>query len=632
MIRQGMRASPRLSFVSSIVFCCAAAAQDFDHAQKFLKDYCERCHSDKAGAGGFRTSRLATSDTLKSEAARWTSSARRVLNGEMPPLNAKPAPSLDAREQFSNWVERSLQQSACAAGIQAGPSPVRRLNRDEYSATIRDLLEMQLDVATSLPADGAGGEGFDNAAETLFLSPLHSEKYMDIAKFAMDFAAREFKPRTKILIAKPGTGVTEAEAARRIFAAFLPNAFRRPITPAEATPYLDLFHAARKAGQPFDAAVFFALRGALVSPNFLFRIEPTNDTGAERPLDGYSLASRLSYLLWGSMPDELLFDVAASGKLNDPAVLKPLIDMMLRNEKSRNFALRFVEQWLHTRELAGTKAPDAQLFPKYAADEDLRSDIRLQPVYFFREVLLRNESVLSFLDSKYTIGTSHLAKHLDVKFPLDKGRSTQPQWVEVPEGSNRGGLLGMPAVLAVSSYPYRTSPVLRGAWILESLLGTPPPPPPPNVPPLEDGAKSVAAKTVRERLTQHRENAVCASCHARIDPLGFPLENYDVLGKWRDTDGGQPIDASAEMMDGTKFTGPAGLRKVLMDRKDLFVRSFTAKLLGYALGRGLTLEDSCTVDDIVRKVQQNNYSSRTLLEEVVLSRPFRYQRPEKRVQ
>jgi len=631
-----MLASPRLLSASSILLWAASvtSAQEygFDHAQRFLKEHCERCHSEKAGVGGFRVSKLSSPDTLRSEVARWTSSGRRVINGEMPPQGATPVP-LDAKEKFSNWVESALRQSACAAGIQAGPSPIRRLNRDEYSATIRDLLEMQMDVATSLPADGAGGEGFDNAAETLFLSPLHSEKYMEIAKFAMDFAAREFKPRNKILIAKPGSGVSEDEAARRIFAAFLPTAFRRPIAEAEATPYLELFRASRKSAQPFDAAIFFALRAALVSPNFLFRREPVNVTAAERPVDGYSLASRLSYLLWGSMPDELLFDVAASGKLHEPQVLKPLIEVMLRNEKSRTFALRFVEQWLHTRELAGTKAPDAKLFPKYAADEDLRSDIRLQPVYFFREVLLRDESVLSFLDSRHTIATSHLTRHMDVKLPLNKDASTQPHWVELPPGTeNRGGLLGMPAVLAVSSYPYRTSPVLRGAWILENLLGTPPPPPPPNVPLLDEDAKAGASpRSVRERLALHRENPVCGSCHSRIDPMGFALENFDVLGKWRDKEGNQPVDASAELLDGTRFEGPMGLRKVLLERKDLFVRNLASKLLGYALGRGLTLEDSCTVDDIVSKVKQNNYSSRTLLEEVVLSRPFRFQRPEKRM-
>jgi hypothetical protein len=187
-------------------------------------------------------------------------------------------------------------------------------------------------------------------------------------------------------------------------------------------------------------------------------------------------------------------------------------------------------------------------------------------------------------------------------------------------------------VLAVSSYPYRTSPVLRGAWILENLLGTPPPPPPPNVPPLDEDSKTGASpKSVRERLALHRENPVCGSCHSRIDPMGFALENFDVLGKWRDKDGNQPVDASAELLDGTRFEGPMGLRKVLLDRKDLFVRNLASKLLGYALGRGLTLEDSCTVDDIVAKVKQSDYSSRTLLEEVVLSRPFRFQRPEKRM-
>ena len=612
--------------VALVFYTCAQAQEKFDHSQQFLKTYCANCHSAKAKAGGFSIAAIETPESLKTEAGRWLSSGRRVLNGEMPPKGA-PAPPLDAREEFSNWVERSLRETACSAGVKAGPSIIRRLNRDEYSATLRDLVELQMDVSSRLPADGAGGEGFDNAAETLFLSPLHSEKYMEIAKFATDFAAREFKPRHKLLVAKPGPGVSEETAMRLILAKFLPNAFRRPVDDAAQRPYLDLFRAARKSGQTYEESVFYALRGVLISPQFLFRLEPPNNSGVERPLDEYALASRLSYFLWGSMPDELLFDVAASGKLHEPEVLKTLIGVMLRSEKSRTFAQRFVEQWLHTRDLLGTKAPDAALFPTYAASEELKSDIRLQPVYFFREVLIRDESLLSFIDSKHSIGTNNLAKHFDLKLALNKNQSAQPHWIELPENSNRGGLLGMPAVLAVSSHPYRTSPVLRGVWILENFLGAPPPPPPPNVPALDDAKGAANAKTVREKLAIHRENAVCASCHARIDPLGFALENYDVLGRWRTEENGVPVDAHAELMDGTKLEGPASLKQMLMDRKDVFVRNLAAKLLGYALGRGLTLNDSCTLDEIVAAVKQNNYSSRSLLEAIVTSRPFRYQAP-----
>ena len=542
----------------------------------------------------------------------------------MPPKGA-PEPALDQREQFTNWVHKALRAEACAAGLTPGPSPIRRLNRDEYAATIRDLLDMHLDIGRMLPADGAGGEGFDNAAETLFLSPLHSEKYLEVAKFAMDFAAKEYKSRAKILVATPGPGVSPEQAAHAILKSFLPRAFRRPVNESDIAPYMALFQAARKQGEDFEPAVFYALRTALVSPMFLYRVEPANNSGATRPLDQYALATRLSSFLWGSMPDELLFDVAASGRLHEPEVLQQLVRRMLRNDRSLGFAQRFVEQWLRTREVGAEKTPDAKLFPTYAADEELRSDIRFEPILFFREILVRNLSVLNLLDSTHTVGTSNLEKHYGLKLPLNANARKQPQWVELPAGSHRGGVLGMAAVLTVSSHPYRTSPVLRGTWILDSILGTPPPPPPPNVPPLKEPHEGTESESVRDRLVLHRANAACASCHDRIDPLGFALENFDAIGRWRDQDGGKPVDNSGELLDGTKFRGPEQLKAALLVRKDLFVRNLTTKLLGYALGRGLTLKDSCAVDAIVAQLKENDYKAQTLIEAIVLSVPFRYQ-------
>lgn len=598
----------------------ALAAEGFDKAQSLLNTYCLGCHQGTAAAGGFQLRRLSSPASLQTEVAKWTSSATRVRNGDMPPKGA-PKPRLEEREQFAGWVDQALRTQACGAGIVAGPAVTRRLNRDEYTATVRDLLDIHLDVGRTLPADGAGGEGFDNAVETLFLSPLHSEKYMEVAKFAMDFAAKEYKSRAKILIASPGKGKTPDQAAREILAGFLPRAFRHPVDTADVDAYLALYQAARKQKLDFEPAVFFALRGALVSPRFLFRPETPN-TG---PVDSYALASRLSYFLWGSMPDELLFDVAASGKLHDPVVLKELIGRMLRNDRSLNFVQRFVDQWLRTRELVTEKVPDAKLFPTYAGSEELRSDIRLQPVFFVREILLRDLSLLNLIESTHTVGTGNLIKHYGVQMPVDKGRSNQPQWVELPVNSHRGGLLGMAAVLMVSSYPYRTSPVLRGTWILDSMLGTPPPPPPENVPPLDEPKATASARTVRERLTQHRNDAVCASCHSRIDGLGFALENYDAVGRWRDEDAGKPVDNSGELADGTKFQGPDQLKAMLMDRKDVFLRNLTSRMLGYALGRGLTIQDSCTIDQIVAQVKAQGYRSQALIEAIVMSVPFQYQ-------
>lgn len=597
--------------ISFAAVLLAAEPMRFDQAQAFLGQYCGGCHGAKA-VGGFGLDKVKEASSLARDAHSWTRARLRVENHEMPPKGAA-APSLDAREEFAKFVNAELKREACRAGFQVGPRPLRRLNREEYTATVQDLLDLHMDIGGSLPADGAGGEGFDNAGETLFLSPLHAEKYLETAKQAMDYAAKEFKSRKRLLIAKPGEGLSEDGAARKIALNFLPKAFRRPVLEAEANEYVALFRTARSKGEEFEPAVFYMLRAVLVSPHFLFRNEPGE----------YALASRLSYFLWGSMPDELLFDLAGQRKLNRPEVLRALVDRMLRHDRSQNFAQRFIEQWLHTRELSGDKRPETATLAKGTEIEELLGDIRLQPVYFFREMLNRKLSLLTLIDSDATIGTSNLEKHFGFKMPLDPGRRKQPQWAALPPGTNRGGILGMPAVLAVASYPYRTSPVLRGAFILDAILGTPPPPPPPNVPPLEEGKSTAAAKSVRERLTQHRANVSCTGCHNRIDPLGFALENYDPLGRWRDEDGGKPVDNTGELNDGRKFAGPGQLRTVLLERKDLFARNLTSKMLGYALGRGLTLADGCVVDAIVAEVKQNDYNAAKWIEAIVLSAPFR---------
>ncbi|MCX6623668.1 MAG: DUF1592 domain-containing protein [Acidobacteria bacterium] len=502
------------------------------------------CHQGKAPAGELNLERALDHE-------QWQRTSNRVRNFEMPPKGAR-APSVEEREAFSAQVAALVHDEVCAAEVKPAPAPIRRLNQSEYTSTIRDLLEVQVNVGALLPADGAGGEGFDNAAETLFLSPVHAEKYLDSARLALEAAARDSKARAKLFIATPNEGVKEEDAARTILKAFLPRAFRRPVADEVVEDYAALFRTARKRQQTFEDSVFFTLRAVLISPNFLFLVEP-------RPVDDYALASRLSYFLVGSMPDAELFQLAAQGKLRDETVLRAQVKRLLASPGSIEFETRFVEQWLGTRELGRTVGPDAKLFPAFA-DDELRSDIRYQPVVFFREILSNDLSLLNLLDSKFTTATRKLQKlyGLNIKPPRPDAGG-QPQRIELPEGSQRGGLVGMSAVLMASSYPHRTSPVLRGKWLLETLLGTPPPPPPPNVPPLEENG-AASARTVRERLAQHRKNPVCASCHSRIDPMGFALENFDPMGRWRTEDAGQPIDNTGELADGRKFAGPEGLR------------------------------------------------------------------------
>jgi hypothetical protein len=538
----------------------------------------------------------------------------------MPPKGA-PAPALAEREEFVSVLGAGLRAKACAAGIVPGPPSIRRLNRDEYAATIRDLLNIHINAGHNLPADGAGGEGFDNAAETLSISPIHAEKYMEAAEQALGYAFKDPPARQRFLIAEPGGDMSAEEAGTRVMERFLPRAFRRPITTAEQSKYMKLFRMASGQSGSFDEAMAMTLQAALVSPNFLFRITEPNPDPEPRLLDDYAIASRLSYFLWGSMPDDTLFDLASKGRLREPDVLAAEAQRMLKDPKTLEFTERFVEQWLGTRELGRDIKPDAKLFPGYY-DAELQSAIRYEPVLFFQELLSNNESLLNLIDSKFTVLTNKLAKHYGFD---SKGLSQQPKRFELPAGSHRGGLLGMTAILAVTSYPTRTSPVLRGKWILDAMLGTPPPPPPPNVPTLKTERDAAAPKTQRDRLEQHRLNPVCGSCHNKIDPLGFAMENYDIAGVWRNEEEGKAIDARGQLPDGTSFDGVDQLKQVLLARKTLFFHNLTSKMLGYALGRGLTAEDSCVVDRIVEQLIKQNYSANTLIREIVLSPSFRWQ-------
>ncbi len=608
--------------LSSISFAQQGSNAEYslNEAQSLLKQYCVSCHQGKSAAAGFDVVRAGTMKGLQEDPRKWTRMVNRIRNAEMPPRGA-PAPNIDQRDQFVSWVENTLKTAACADGISPGPSPIRRLNRNEYGATVRDLLNIQINAGHALPAEGAGGEGFDNAAETLFLSPIHAEKYLEAAKRALEYGAKDPRSRVKFLIAEPNEQTTPEQAARKILEAFLPRAFRRPVQPREVGRFLALFRKAETRGEPFRDSILYALQGTLVSPHFLFRMVETNPNPEPRLLDDYALATRLSYFLWGTMPDDVLLDLAGKGTLRDPAALDEQIARMLKDIKTREFAEHFVEQWLGTRELGRDIKPDPKLFAIYY-DAEIQSAIRYEPILFFQEILTGNLSLLNLLDSKFTILTNKLARHYGIKA---EGLRQQPKRIELPENSHRGGLLGMAAVLAVSSYPQRTSPVLRGKWLLEAIFGTPPPPPPPNVPELEVAHEGASPKTMRELLSQHRQNPACASCHNRIDPLGFALENYTVLGLWRTEDAGKPVDAKGELPDGAVFEGPDQLKALLLDRKSVFLRNLTTKLLGYALGRGLALEDYCTVDHIVKQVEKDGYSSHALIREIVRSVPFRYQ-------
>jgi mono/diheme cytochrome c family protein len=423
--------------------------------------------------------------------------------------------------------------------------------------------------------------------------------------------------RAKIFICHPASAKDEIPCARKILTKLTRRAFRRPVTDIDVNPLLAFYERGRREGD-FDYGIQSAIEAMLVSPDFLFRIErdprTATPSGIYR-LSDFDLASRLSFFLWSSIPDDQLLDLAERRKLSDPAVLQQQIHRMLDDPRSQAFVDNFGGQWLHLRNLEIAK-PDPDRFPTF--DEGLRQAFRRETELFFESILRENRSIFDLIEANYTFVNQRLAEHYDIKGIY----GSQFRRVELND-PNRGGLLGQGSILTVTSYPNRTSIVLRGKWVLENLLGAPPPPPPPDIPDLKPHGKDGRQLTMREQMESHRVNPVCASCHARMDPIGFSLENYDGTGRWRTKDAGAVIDASGKMPDGTKFSGPLGLKKLLLSgHRDEFATTVTEKLLTYALGRGLEAYDKPSVRAIIKEAAQDDYRLQALITSIIKSRPF----------
>ncbi|HUS08339.1 MAG TPA: DUF1592 domain-containing protein [Bryobacteraceae bacterium] len=411
------------------------------------------------------------------------------------------------------------------------------------------------------------------------------------------------------------------KAADRLLSEFMAKAYRRPVTRAEVDRVLALYDRTMERGDAYEESVKLALKAVLVSPNFLFRNEEGSGKPGIHPLGQHELASRLSYFLWSTMPDEELRRLAAEGKLQDAKVLSAQVERMLDDPRSRSFADAFMGQWIGTEDVGGRVVPLLTELQHFYTPE-VAADLREQPVLMFHHILSENRSLLDLLDAGYTFLTGRLVKFYEMESSFPRIEGDLFQRVQWPD-KRRGGLFGLGAVLAMTSHYKQTSPVLRGAWVLDALLGTPVPPPPPDVPPLERRDKT-RPLTIRQTVEKHRADPACSACHKLMDPIGFALENFDWMGRWRDKeDNGQPIDASGELPSGEKFNGPVELRQALLGRKDEFLRHVAAKTLGYALGRRLEDADQCTVQQLVDSLQKINYGARMLIHNVVLSIPFR---------
>jgi Protein of unknown function (DUF1592)/Protein of unknown function (DUF1588)/Protein of unknown function (DUF1585)/Protein of unknown function (DUF1587)/Protein of unknown function (DUF1595) len=608
-----------------------------------LEQYCLQCHDSARARGDVVLDVFSDRVPDKAHRPLLFRMAANLRSGSMPP-DGKPRPDPDELETINSWLDAALLDDAAGTGRVA----VRRLNRGEYNKTIRDLIGLDAHPADDFPSDDVG-YGFDNIGEVLSTPPILLEMYMGAADkvireaFRSDAiyerlmnppidtvprAFRKIKPPVRVfredkIFLAPTRRVEDPELKKErhlydILRAFADRAFRRPATHDELTRLLNIVLSAEKDGELPEAALQLALRAVLVSPQFLFlQLEPDRGAGSGSnpiPIHDFDLATRLSYFLWSSMPDDQLYRVAALGSLRHRENLRQQVKRMLRDQKARALAENFGSQWLETRKLKEF-TPDPALFPDF--DEALRAAIVAETELFFDSIRDKDRSVLDLLDADYTFVNERLARHYGIA-------GVSGDWFRRVSlaGTPRGGVLTQASVLAATSNPNRTSPVKRGKWILENILGSPPSPPPSGVEALKQRKEHGGFDTIRQQMERHRTDPACAACHRSMDPLGFGLENFNAIGGWRTSDEGKPIDSSGELAGGRSFHGPTELKAALLSRRDAFARCFAEKMLTYALGRGLDRGDRRAVDQIVARLARNEYRFSALVLAVVESEAF----------
>jgi hypothetical protein len=733
----------------------ATVPTQFDNLVKpILQKNCIACHNESVASGGLEIQHFTVPASLSDNREGWEIILKKLRSGTMPPKGAPrpPQPQIDALIQY---IQSEFEKVDRSAKPDPGHVVARRLNRAEYSNTIRDLLAVDFHAEKDFPTDDSG-DGFDNIAEVLSVSPLLMEKYLSAAeriatravnadplpkpvqaqygpnqqnirrvgvsmieaKHRIDFDGDytiviglpgtrgvgskpvdigfwmdgrllkqqqvETKPsdmvafspysdttmklylpegehafrvgfigddftntlpekdyysskknkwpntilfsgpfastvekasRKKLLICDPKTGNACVE---QILSNVARKAYRRPVTKSEVASLMKFVAQAKADGEDTEHGVQLALEAILVSPNFLFRVERDAVQQTHKVTD-LELASRLSYFLWSSLPDDELLNVAEAGKLHQPDVMNAQVKRMMADPRSSALAENFAGQWLEIRNLDFVK-PDPDKFLRWGPD--LRDAMKMETQLFFDYILRQNRPMSEFLDSKYTFLNEKLASFYGI--PGVTGSDFRK--VDLPS-DQRGGLLSQAAVLTVSSYPSRTSVVIRGKYVLRNILGEPPAPPPPDVPALDEAAVGTSM-SLRQQMEKHRDNAVCASCHSKMDPLGFGLENYDAIGRWRKFDGKFPVDSSGTLPSGKSFQTPAEMRAVLIGQLPDFAHCVIEKMLTYSIGRGLQPYDRPAVNEISRKLQAAGYPFQTLIYEVVSSLPFQSRRGE----
>ena len=589
-----------------------------------FRKYCHRCHREGELSGNIDLARDVDLRMLLDHRENWEKARVALTASEMPPSDERQ-PSDEERSLLLKFLEKTLDQLDCTEAKDPGRPILRRLNRTEYDNCVEDLTGLRLSLAEGFVPDGTG-YGFDNIAESLSFSPVQIEQYHGAAKAIVDAvrACKETKPDVyDRAFGQPlpiDAGAVEAtQQARQAILSFASRAFRRPVDTKFVDKLMALYAKARSKGESHVSSQEYLIRVVLISPQFLTRVEQSQP-GTTDPyqVDDYELAARLSFFLWSRSPDETLLKLAERGALSQPDVLGEQTARMLVDSRSIALVDNFFGQWLSLKDI-DDHHPDASTFPEF--DESLRSSMKEEVRRSLLELVQQNRSIMALIDADYTYLDQRLAKH----YGLDGVTGDEVRRVALTDRL-RGGILTSAAFLMSQADPTRTNIPRRGNFIAGRILGAPPPPPPPNIPSLESVVKEGEKKSLRQILELHRSQPACANCHAKMDPLGFGLENYDAIGRWRTEDGGFPIDASGQLISGRVFSGPEELKAVLLEQKDAFAKTFARNLLIYAYGRGLQGSDECVVRDVLESSKQGGYAFGEMVAGIVRSYPFSHRR------
>ncbi len=592
-----------------------------ENVEPFVKAYCTRCHG-----GGRAKANVNLEVDLKDPGRgiaflHWKKAVANVKVHDMPPEDAAKQPTDEERLRFIEWIGKLKYLSP----KDPGPFVIRRLSKVEYANTLHDLYGVNPSIADSLPEEVIG-EGYLNS-----ISPLQSELFLDLANQVVErIVAPEGRAPTavqrRLFGEAPPEGAELRQAARQVARSLARDAYRRPPTEAELDVLVGIFDLAREHDLDYTASLGLMLKAVLVSPQFLF-ITPAGEVQPDEQsvrLDDHQLASRLSYLLWSAPPDAELSALADQGELHAPETLRAQVKRLLLHPRARALFDGFGAQWLRVNDLE-RQVFDPDLFPQMTPT--LREAMIHEARLFFGSIVRRNQRVVRLVDSNYTFLNEQLAGLYGLGASV-KGPGMRRVKLE---DANRGGILGMAATLAATSFPTRTSPVRRGVWVLEQILGEHVPPPPPDVPELDaQGPKSVEGLTLRQRTELHTKDPVCANCHRVLDPIGFGLENFDAIGRWREkTEAGVRIDSAGRLPTGEAFSNPAELKRLLAGRETDLARNLTERFMAHALGRRLEGYDEVVIDQLMARIAEDDYRVRTIMTEVVASYLFTHRRVER---